>query len=439
MQQVDLNPLSLDALGSVLDAARFERFTDTMKRAADRLRGRRLWHINSTSEGGGVAEILQSVLGYVAGLGIDVRWGVIEGNDGFFTLTKHIHNMLHGADGESLGEDDRVLYESTLAGELDGFEAGPDDVVVLHDPQTVGLAKAFRDRGCHVLWSCHIGADQPNTAVKEAWEFLLPYALAAEAQTFSRRAYAWEGLADDRIAIIPPCIDPCATKNVPLDDATVDGVLDVIGQRADVIESAPCERDARLVVQISRWDTLKDPIGVMRGFAEHVDRVAHLMLAGPAVDSVDDDPESQEVLDLVRAEREELMEPARARVHLVCLPMDDIDENARMVNALQRRADVIVQKSKAEGFGLTVAEAMWKARPVVGSRVGGIQDQIEDNESGLLVAPDDLQAFGAAVTRLLDDGDLSERIGKRARERAASEYLTDCYLGRWMDLILRVI
>jgi len=191
VREIEPRPLSLDALGSVLDPARVERFTDTMKRAAGRLHGRTLWHVNSTSEGGGVAEILQSVLGYVAALGIDVRWAVIDGDDEFFTLTKHIHNMLHGADGEALGDDDRALYERTLAGEH--LEVRRGDVVVLHDPQTVGLAKALRDGGCDVLWSCHIGADEPNAAVKEAWNFLLPYALATEAQVFSRRAYAWEG------------------------------------------------------------------------------------------------------------------------------------------------------------------------------------------------------------------------------------------------------
>lgn len=436
VRDVELGRLSLDALGSVLGESRLERFSDTMKRAAGRLRGRTLWHINSTSEGGGVAEILQSVLGYVAALGIDVRWGVIDGSEEFFSLTKRIHNMLHGADGVSLSDDDRALYERTLRGEACDARAG--DVVVLHDPQTVGLAQTLRDRGCDVLWSCHIGADQPNVAVKEAWDFLLPYALATQAQVFSRRAYVWEGLSDEQVAIIPPCIDPCAVKNKPLDEGTVRGVLDVIARRAVTIETAPCDPSGRLVVQVSRWDGLKDPIGVMRGFADHV-RDAQLMLAGPAVGSVDDDPESKRVLDEVLAAREQLAEPARARVHIASLPMDDVDENAAIVNALQRRADVVVQKSKAEGFGLTVAEAMWKARPVVGSRVGGIQDQIEDGESGLLVDPDDLESFGAAVTRLLDDRALAEKIGTRARERASNEYLTDCYLGRWMDLIERVI
>jgi trehalose synthase len=435
VREIEPRPLSLDALASVLDPPRFDAFTDTMKSASSRLLGRTLWHINSTSEGGGVAEILHSVLGYVSAFGIDVRWAVIDADEGFFTLTKRIHNMLHGADGIELTDDDRALYERALDANADG---GPraGDIVVLHDPQTVGLAHAFRKRGCDVLWSCHIGADEPNVAVKMAWDFLVPHALATQAQVFSRRAYAWEGLADEQIEIIPPCIDPCATKNMTLDDAAVRGVLDVISRSAEVIESAACDPVAPLVVQVSRWDGLKDPIGVMRGSIDHVD--AQLMLAGPALGSVKDDPESWEVVEQVRAEWETLPDAARARVHIACLPMDDVDENARIVNALQRRADVVVQKSLAEGFGLTVAEAMWKGRPVVGSRVGGIQDQIEDGTSGLLVEPDDLAAFGAAVTRLLDDRALAQKIGARARERATDEYITDCYLGRWMELIQRV-
>ena len=163
------------------------------------------------------------------------------------------------------------------------------------------------------------------------------------------------------------------------------------------------------------------------------------MLAGPAEGSIDDDPESKRVIDLVRTEWKELSDDARARVHIACLPMDDIEENAAIVNALQRRADVVVQKSKAEGFGLTVAEAMWKAKAVVGSRVGGIQDQIEDGESGLLVDPDDLSGFGASLTRPLEDRGFAKRIGSNARERVSKEYLADRYLIRWMQLVARRI
>ena len=464
MREILPNASNLDGFESELGTERFGEFTTAMTRAADLLDGRTLWHINSAAEGGGVAEILQSVLGYLVAIGIDVRWSVIEGGDDFFALTKRLHNMLHGSDGDSVDNDDRALYERTLDANLKGssFDAGA--VVVLHDPQTVGLAPAFRRNGCTVLWSCHIGADEPNASVEAAWDFLLPYARATQAQVFSRRAYAWEGLADDEVEIIPPCIDACAVKNEHLDEGSVRAILSASGvipsgndgeptftrpdgsegmvkRPADLIESAPMDPAASFVVQVSRWDVLKDPVGVMKGFVEHVapGLGTHLMLAGPAEGSIDDDPESKRVIDLVRTEWKELSDDARARVHIACLPMDDIEENAAIVNALQRRADVVVQKSKAEGFGLTVAEAMWKAKAVVGSRVGGIQDQIEDGESGLLVDPDDLSGFGASLTRPLEDRGFAKRIGSNARERVSKEYLADRYLIRWMQLVARRI
>ena len=176
---------------------------------------------------------------------------------------------------------------------------------------------------------------------------------------------------------------------------------------------------------MSRWDRLKDPVGLLACFAEHVaDAASHLVIAGPDVEAVDDDPEGAEVLAEVRAALAEMPGAVRGRVHLVSLPMDDLDENAAMVNALQRRADVVVQKSIAEGFGLTVAEAMWKQKPVVAGRVGGIQDQIVDGESGLLVDdPRDLAAVAAAIDSLLGDPERAARIGRAARERVIEEFL----------------
>ena len=180
------------------------------------------------------------------------------------------------------------------------------------------------------------------------------------------------------------------------------------------------------MLQVSRWDALKDPIGVIRGFAEHVPAAtgAHLVYAAPDVESVADDPEGARVLREAIELRETLPEAARRRIHYASLPMEDLDENAMMVNALQRHARVVVQKSLAEGFGLTVAEAMWKARPVVASRIGGIQEQIVDGDSGVLLDdPRDLAAYGAAVTALLDDEQRAERMGARARERVRDRFL----------------
>jgi trehalose synthase len=197
-----------------------------------------------------------------------------------------------------------------------------------------------------------------------------------------------------------------------------------------------------MVLQVSRWDRLKDPIGVIRGFADHVAprSDAHLVYAGPAVSAVADDPEGKEVLDEVQALYEQLPADVQPRVHLAALPMDDREENAAMVNALQRRADVVVQKSIAEGFGLTVAEAMWKARPVVASRIGGIQDQIIDGVTGILLDdPFDLAAYGDAVVALLQDPERAERLGREAQQRVRNEYLPVRSLMQYLNLIERLV
>ena len=195
---------------------------------------------------------------------------------------------------------------------------------------------------------------------------------------------------------------------------------------------------ARIVLQVSRWDRLKDMAGVLSGFAGHLSRLpedVHLMLVGPDVSGVSDDPEGAEVLQECLAIWREQPSEARHRLHLCSLPMDDIDENAHLVNALQRRAAIVVQKSLVEGFGLTVTEPMWKGRPVIASRVGGIQDQIVDGESGLLLDdPADLAAFGAKLNGLLRDDELAERLGTAARARVRDLFLGDRHLIQYVEL-----
>lgn len=197
-----------------------------------------------------------------------------------------------------------------------------------------------------------------------------------------------------------------------------------------------------VVLQVSRWDALKDPIGVIRGFAEHVppDTGAHLVYAAPAVEAVADDPEGARMLRESIATRESLPVEARSRIHLAALPMDDPDENAVIVNALQRHSRVIAQKSLAEGFGLSVAEAMWKARPVVASRTGGIQEQIVDGETAILLDdPHDLAAFGSAIAGLLVDAAAAERMGQRARERVRDRFLSVRSLLDYLALIRNLL
>ena len=391
---------------------------------------------------------------------------VIDGNDEFFALTKRIHNRLHGVEGGGgpLDSSAADLYESVLHENLAKFapHVQPGDVVILHDPQTAGMVTALKAARATVIWRCHVGLDQPNETAREAWDFLKRYVEDADAYVFSRRSFAWEGLDSERIRVIPPSIDAFAPKNQPLAPDTVGAVLRASGlvregpgevsatferldgtpgrvdRRAKLFETQRLTLDVPVVMQVSRWDALKDPFGVIRGFAEHVPRHtgAHLLYAGPAVEAVADDPEGERVLHETIALLEELPEEARDRVHLAALPMVDMEENAIIVNALQRHARVVVQKSLAEGFGLTVAEAMWKARPVVASRIGGIQDQIEDGKSGVLLDdPRDLATYGRAVGALLDEPRRAEQIGENAREEVRAKFLSARSLLDYLDTV----
>jgi len=437
-----------------------EAAISTARRA---LAGRAVWHINSTATGGGVAEMLQSLLAYARGAGADMRWVVIEGDAEFFAITKRIHNHLHDSpgDGGELGEAERAAYERTLAANAAELSSlvREGDIVYLHDPQTAGLTEAMQDRGALVVWRCHVGVDRPGPIARRCWDFLRGWVRSADAIVFSRREFAWTGLDPERIWIVPPSIDAFSPKNQDMDPDSVDAILAAAGiaqdggtvpafvrldgspgrvnRMARVEQVARIPREVPLVAQVSRWDRLKDPIGVLRGFADHCPVPdAHLVIAGPQVEKVSDDPEGAEVLAEVRVERESLPAEARARTHLASLPMEDVEENAAIVNAIQRRASVVVQKSIAEGFGLTVAEAMWKARPVVASRVGGIRDQIVDGESGVLLDdPSDLVGFGVAVTGLLRDPDRAHRIGEAARQRVGERFLGWRHLLQYVALL----
>jgi trehalose synthase len=316
-----------------------------------------------------------------------------------------------------------------------------------------------------VIWRCHVGIDTPSDLSRRAWSFLKPYVEPADAYVFSRRQFVWEGLDDAKIELIAPVIDAFSPKNQELDPETVGAILRVAGLNDDGSTGTPAytredgtparvERSATtfegrklrpddpVVLQVSRWDRLKDPLGVIKGFVDHVapHTNAHLVYAGPAVEAVADDPEGKEVLEEAQAYFGELDPEAKDRVHLTALPMEDLAENAAIVNALQRRADVIVQKSIAEGFGLTVAEGMWKAKPVVASRIGGIQDQIVDGKSGILLDdPTDLAAYGAAVRDLLENPDRARAIGREAQERVRDHFLAVRSLLQYLALIEKLL
>jgi len=455
-----------------------ERFRDLLgddyaaiEAAADRARevfaGRAIWHVSSTMHGGGVAEMLHAFLPYVRGVGVDTRWVVLHERPEFFKLTKRLHNNLHGVDGEvgALGEEQRELYEGTLAASAGHLSPllQERDIVFLHDPQTAGLAPAVRAAGPRVVWRCHIGADHANEITRRAWDFLAPYVDLADAYVFSRAEYVWDGIDRDRVTVMAPAIDPLMPKNEELDPATVEEITRVIGlaegepagaptftradgspgrveRRAEIVQEGRLPAGARVVTQVSRWDRLKDHVGLLECFERHLaGEDLHLVLAGPALGSVSDDPEGEAVWREVETAWRELNEGLRRRIHLVSLPMDDSDENAVIVNALQRRAEIVVQKSIAEGFGLTVAEAMWKRRPVVGTRVGGIQDQIVDGESGLLIDdPRDLAALADAIRLLADERDRAAEIGERARQRVLEHFVVPKRLAEYVEFLARI-
>jgi trehalose synthase len=408
--------------------------------------------------------MLQILVGYTKDLAVDIRWLVIGGDSDFFRITKRLHNRIHGqpGDGGGLGgvERDHIDYVMAANAESLGDQISRGDLVLLHDPQTAGLVGPLARRGAHVVWRSHIGIDGENELSRSAWEFLRPLLVNAEAYVFTRHSYVPPIVPPSRAWIIPPSIDPFSPKNQHMDPAAVRAALVQIGllagdaarsvcrytrrdgspgevnQPASVVAEALPGPDDRIVVQVSRWDRLKDMIGVMRGFAQHVapSGAGWLVLAGPSVESVTDDPEGAIVLAETLAEWQKLPAAQRARVILVTLPVTDVDDNAAMVNALQRYAAVVVQKSLAEGFGLTVAEGMWKGRPVVGSGVGGIQDQIAEGTGILLPDPTDLSAFGHAVRTLLDDPELADRMGATAREHVRAHFVGDQHLLRYAEL-----
>jgi trehalose synthase len=502
LHEVAERRLAIARLEPVIGHDRFERLTSVAAQMRAILGTRTIWNVNSTAVGGGVAEMLQVIVGYVAGTGIAIRWTTVGGDPVFFGITKRLHNQLHGAGGtEPASSADARHYEQVLAANADELltQVRPGDVVILHDPQTAGLTRPLADAGAKVLWRCHIGINEQNDVSRAAWEFLRPYLAAAHGYAFSRRQFAPLWVPRARLWVIPPSIDPFAPKNAELNQDTVRAILATLGlaggparsgspdtaeaagadppgnpgaagsraagsgaagaeaadppalgafQRGDgtwgeVTRAATILGDGvpgpadPVVVQVSRWDRLKDMAGVMTGFTEHgpAARGAYLMLVGPSVSGVTDDPEGAEVYAECVARWHQLPAAVRGHVLLVTLPLDDVEENAAMVNAIQRRASVIVQKSLAEGFGLTVAEGMWKGRPVVGSAVGGIIDQITAGTGILLSDPADLAGFGAEVSWLLEHPAEAEQLGRAGRAYTREHFIGDVHLLRFAEAV----
>jgi trehalose synthase len=465
VQEVQVTPVSPERLAPLLRPERARDLLALAETAKTALEGRTVWNISSTAAGGGVSEMLHRLVRYARGAGVACRWVVVEGNPDFFAVTKRVHNRLHGERGDdgALGDAERAVCQRMAdanAGPLARM-VGRDDVVIVHDPQPLALAPRVRQVCTRLIWRCHVGTEITNRWTDEAWAFLRPWVDAADAAVFSRADYLPSWLGAGRAHIIAPAIDPLSAKNQIIDEGTCLAILGRAGivdhppdgaafvdsddRRHEVTIEATVVRegdrlrpDVPVVAQVSRWDRLKDMGGVLRGFVDG--RVgertgAHLLLVGPDVAGVTDDPEGKAVLDECVAAWKAMPADVRATASLVTLPMDDLEANGAAVNAVQRHARVVAQKSLREGFGLTVSEAMWKGTPVVGSAVGGIQDQIRDGIDGLLVAdPTDLGDFAEAVASLLADPERARAMGEAAHERVRDNFLADRDLGQWMEL-----
>ena len=473
MREVSVSAVPLGRFALLLPPGRVQLLQATADRTKLVLAGRTVWNVSSTERGGGVAEMLQTLVAYGRGAGIETRWFVLVGDERFFTVTKRLHNLLHGFPVGVGGLDAADLdhYRKVVARNLESWQnrIRPGDIVLLHDPQTAGMAGALRERGAHVIWRCHIGTDRANEHTERGWAFLRPFVEVADAYVFSRKEYVPPWLPPQKVRVIPPSIDPFSAKNAEMTAESIRGGLHQAGlverltddgslafSRRDgspgavrahrgllLDEDRPLPADVDVMLQVSRWDRLKDMAGVLSGFTDHMDLFpddVHLMLVGPNVDGVSDDPEGAQVLRQCRELRATLLPSQRERVHLCCLPMDDVDENAHLVNALQRHATVVVQKSLMEGFGLTVTEPMWKKKPVIASAVGGITDQIEDNVSGVLLDdPSDLDRFATIAADLFGDPERRARIGAAAHERVVGEYLGDRHLIQYGELFASLV
>lgn len=363
------------------------------------LRGLHVTHVNSTYYGGGVATLLSSLTLLMNDVGIKTGWRVIQGSPDFFSVTKKFHNALQGGTVNLSPRKKQIyehtVYENAVRNHLD------HDVVIIHDPQPLPLVDHYRKRGPWV-WRCHIDLTDPHP---ELWAYLRRWIEAYDAVIVSMPDYRQE-LRTPQV-VIPPAIDAFAIQNRDLSPAEVEERLAHYG--------IPTDRP--LVVQISRFDRWKDPQGVIEAFKLAREEVpATLALLGNVAT---DDPEGEEVYRSLLDQREE---------RIIILSRQD----GALVNALQRRAAVVFQKSTREGFGLTVAEAMWKGRPVIGGNVGGIRHQIVDGVNGFLVAS--VEEAAARMVELLRDQELRRELGRRARETVRDRFLMTALLERYLDL-----
>ncbi len=369
-------------------------------RKAEPLQDLHITHVNSTYYGGGVAVLLSSLALLMNSLGIETGWRVIQGSPDFFSVTKKMHNALQGGEINLTDQKKRIyestVYENVIRNHLD------HDRVIIHDPQPLPMIEHYRKRGPWI-WRCHIDMTAPH---KELWDYLTPYVEQYDAVILSLDEYAQR--VNTPQVVFMPAIDPFSITNKSFSDEEIQERLD----RYDIPTDLP------LVVQISRFDKWKDPEGVIKAFKiarQEVD--ATLVLLG---NIATDDPEGERVY-------QSLLECAEERIIILT------KEDTALVNALQRRAAVILQKSLREGFGLTVTEAMWKETPVIGGNVGGIRYQIEDGKNGFLVSS--VEETAERIVQLLKDPGLCEHLGRQARQTVKDRFLMVRLVEQYLDLL----
>lgn len=382
---------------------------DEIRSLAHRLEGRRALMVNSTAVGGGVAELLNRLIPLLEDLGIPTRWEVIRGGEEFFGVTKAMHNTLHGTRVE-IAKSMLDVFREVNAENARRLDL-TSDLVVIHDPQPLALIAARHSGKDHWVWRCHVDVSRPQPDI---WSFLRQYVVQYDASVFSAPEFAQ--VLPITQYMIHPAIDPLAEKNREMDPGEIEAVLTRLG----------ITNDRPIVTQVSRFDRLKDPVGVIRAYRLARRTVeCQLVLAGGGAT---DDPEGAAVLEEVRQAAD-----GDPLIHILELP----PFSDREINALQRASAVVVQKSLREGFGLTVTEALWKRRPVIASAVGGITLQVVHNLTGLLVHS--VEGTAHRIRTLLRDLAFARRLGENGHEYVKPRFLTTGNLRSWLALAISLM
>lgn len=379
---------------------------DELKSLAEKMEGRSVLHVNSTAIGGGVAEILNCMVPLLNELGVPTRWDVVKGGEAFYAVTKKLHNALHGREQEFTKRDFEVFYDvqEVNLGQMSLNE----DIVFIHDPQPIGLVKRKKELGNRWLWRCHIDVSNPQTA---AWNFLRPFVEQYDRAVFTAPSFS-QNISIPQVFICPS-IDPLSDKNRPMESGEIQTVMEKLG----------IPLDKPLITQVSRFDRLKDPVGVIQAFKlAQKDIKARLLLVGG---SADDDPEGVQVFEEVKNE-------ANGDPDILILLLSPTSHLE--INAIQRASTVILQKSLKEGFGLTITEALWKAKPVIASAVGGIPLQITHQYSGILTGS--IEETADWLKRLLKEPAFAKKLGENGREYVRQNFLLTRHLRDYLLLFI---